>query len=55
MNKTQTYEEQCKEKRRPHISWENIYSQIPDKCLKVYDGTFEDIFIQQATELTAEQ
>lgn len=55
MNKTQTYEEHCKEKRRPHISWENIYSQIPDKCLKVYDGTFEDIFIQQATELTAEQ
>lgn len=55
MNKTQTNEEQCKQKRRPHISWENIYSQIPDKCVKVYDGTFEGIFIQQATEPVAEQ
>ena len=55
MNKTQTNEEQCKQKRRPHISWENIYSQIPDKCVKVYDGTFEDIFIQQVTKQVAEQ
>lgn len=55
MNKTETNEEQCKQKRRPHISWENIYSQIPDKCVKVYDGTFEDIFIQQVTKLDAEQ
>ena len=45
MNKTQTHEDQCKEKRRPHISWENIYSQIPDKCVKIYEGSFEGIFI----------
>ena len=55
MNKKQTNEEQCKQKRRPHISWENIYSQIPDKCIKIYEGTFEDIFMHQATELVAEQ
>jgi len=55
MNKTQTNEEQCKEKRRPHISCENIYSQIPDKCVKVYDGTFEDIFMKQVMKLVAEQ
>ena len=45
MSKTQTHEDQCKEKRRPHISWENIYSQIPDKCVKIYEGSFEGIFI----------
>jgi hypothetical protein len=55
MNKTQTNEEQCKEKRRPHISWENIYSQIPEKCVKVYDGTFEDIFMKQVMVVVSEQ
>jgi hypothetical protein len=45
MNKTQTYEDQCNEGRRPHISWDNIYSQIPNKCIKVYEGSFEDIFL----------
>ena len=55
MNKTQTLKDQCEKGIRPHISWENIYSQIPDKCVKVYDGTFEGIFIQQATEPVAEQ
>ena len=49
MNKTETNEEQCKQKRRPRIAWEHIYSQIPNKCIKVYDGTFEGIFIRQAT------
>ena len=45
MNKTQTYEDQCNEGRRPHISWDNIYSQIPNKCIKVYEGSFEGIFL----------
>jgi hypothetical protein len=55
MNKTETNEDQCNQKRRPHISWENIYSQLPDKSIKVYDGTFEGIFIQQPTSLVAVQ
>jgi hypothetical protein len=45
MNKIQTYEEQCEEGRRPHISWDNIHAQMPDKCTKVYEGTFEGIFM----------
>lgn len=44
MNKTQTNEEQCDEKRRPHISWDKIYPQISEHCTKVYEGTFEGIF-----------
>ena len=48
MNATQTFEEQCKIGVRPHISYDNIHTQIPDKCVKIYEGTFEGIFIQQA-------
>lgn len=50
MNKTQTNGEQCGEKRRPHISWDKIYAQIPEKCVKVYDGNFANIFIAPTTE-----
>lgn len=55
MNKLQTYEEQCEEGRRPHISWDNIHSQMPDKCSKVYEGTFEGIFTPPATISNASQ
>lgn len=44
VNKYQTLGEQLIEKRRPHISWDNIYPQIKDFCEKIYDGNFEDIF-----------
>ena len=44
INKNQTLEEQCKQGRRPHISWDNIQSQIPEKCVRVYYGNFEGIF-----------
>ena len=50
MNKTQTHEEQCEKGRRPHISWDNIHPQISNKCIKVYDGNFEDIFTKPTTE-----
>jgi hypothetical protein len=50
MNKHQTNENQCDEGRRPHISWNNIYSQISEKCEKIYEGTFENIFINKAKE-----
>lgn len=55
MNKTQTYEKQCKEGRRPHISWDNIHFQIPDKCIKVYCGNFEGIFTQSVKVSVASQ
>ena len=45
MNKKQTHGEQCEEGRRPHISWDKIYLQIPNKCVKIYDGNFEGIFM----------
>ena len=53
MNKTQTYSDQCNEKRRPHISWDKIYSQLSTFCNKVYEGPFENIFINQLSS-TAE-
>ena len=34
MNNTQTLKEQCEKGVRPHISWENIYSQIQINALK---------------------
>lgn len=52
MNKTQTHEEQCDEGRRPHISWDKIYAQMPELCNKVYEGTFEGIFTLKAKEPT---
>lgn len=55
MNKTQTHEEQCEEGRRPHISWDNIHSQMPDKCIKVYCGNFEGIFTQSVKVSVASQ
>jgi len=49
MNSEQTNEEQCDQNRRPHISWENIKSQLPaDKVSKVFEGSFDDIFKEEA-------
>ena len=50
MNKTQTIEEQCLEKRRPHIGWVKIYEQIPEHFEKIYEGSFENIFVKIKTE-----
>ena len=47
MNKTQTFEDQTKQGRRPRINWESLYPQIESHCNKVYEGNFEDIFIQR--------
>jgi hypothetical protein len=54
MNKTQTNADQCEEGRRPHISWDNIHSQISEKCVKVYEGTFEDIFKIEESKTTTD-
>lgn len=50
VNKTQTFEDQCKQGRRPRITWEALYPQISQYCVKVYEGKFEDIFIPEAKE-----
>ena len=44
VNKTQTFEDQTKQGRRPRISWEFLQPQISLYCNKVYEGSFEDIF-----------
>jgi hypothetical protein len=44
ISKTETFEDQTKQRRRPRISWETLYPQIQAHCTMVYDGTFEDIF-----------
>jgi hypothetical protein len=45
VNKTQTFEDQTKQGRRPRISWDSLKCQIESHCTKVYEGTFKDIFI----------
>jgi len=44
INKNQTMQEQFLQGRRPHINFNNIYSQINNYCEKIYEGTFENIF-----------
>lgn len=44
VNKTQTHIEQCEQGRRPHINWNRLYPQIKNFCVKVYEGSFEEIF-----------
>jgi len=46
VSKTQTFEDQSSQKRRPRITWESLYPQIECYCSKVYEGTFADIFIE---------
>lgn len=45
VNKSQTFEDQTKQGRRPRITWDSLYPQVEPYCSKVYEGTFEDIFI----------
>ena len=42
---TQTFEDQTKQGRRPRINWKSLQPQISSYCNKIYDGTFDDIFI----------
>lgn len=44
MNKKQTFEDQCKQGRRPRISWEGLFPQISNHCNLVFQGSFESIF-----------
>ena len=45
VNKSQTFEDQTKQGRRPRITWECLKTQIEPYCNKVYEGNFEDIFV----------
>jgi len=44
VSKTQTFEDQTKQGRRPRITWNSLKPQIETYCSKVYEGTFDDIF-----------
>ena len=43
ISKTQTFEDQTKQGRRPRINWDSLKNQI--KHIKVYEGTLKDILI----------
>ena len=45
VNKTQTFDEQSKEKRRPRINWLSLHQQISPHVHTIFDGTFDEIFI----------
>jgi hypothetical protein len=45
VSKKQTFEDQVKQGRRPRITWQMLYPQIMDFCTKIYEGSFDDIFI----------
>jgi len=45
INKKETFEDQCKGKRRPRINWASLYPQISQYCEEVYNGSFEQIFL----------
>ena len=43
VNKTETFQDQCDQKRRPRINWESLYFQIKDRCTLVFDDSLENI------------
>ena len=47
VNKLETFEDHAKQGRRPRISWGSLYPQILKHCEKIYEGTFENIFIEE--------
>jgi hypothetical protein len=49
-NKNQTHQDQCAEGRRPRINWESLYPQISEHCEKIYEGTFDGIFINSLND-----
>lgn len=44
VNSTETFQQQCKDGRRPRIEWDKIRPQIEGKYSVIFDGRFEDIF-----------
>ena len=46
VNDNETFEDHCKSKRRPRITWSKLYLQISKHCDKIFEGKFEDIFVE---------
>ncbi len=47
VNKNQTFEDQCKQGRRPRLTWDALEIQLNIFCEKVYEGKFDEIFIDE--------
>jgi hypothetical protein len=43
VNKNETFEQQCLQKRRPRICFNDIQKQIPIYCKLIFEGFFEDL------------
>jgi len=43
VNKTQTFDDQCKQGRRPRINWFSLYPQICSYCKIIFNGSFYDL------------
>ena len=43
VNKTQTYGDQCDEKRRPRIGFHHIQEQIPNQCTLIFEGNISEL------------
>jgi len=50
VKKTQTFEDQCKQGRRPRINWNSLYPQISQYSEKIFEGSFESIFTPSIVE-----
>lgn len=46
VSKTDSKSSQSNDGRRPRINWERLYPQIAEHCQKIFEGAFEDIFVE---------
>jgi hypothetical protein len=44
MNKMQTYDDQCKQGRRPRLHWDALYQQMKPHAEQVFYGSFMELF-----------
>jgi len=44
LNKTQTFDEQCCEKRRPRLAFEEIQKQLGNDCKLIFYGNIKDLY-----------
>jgi len=42
-SKSENYSKQCKDKRRPRISWNNLFPQIKDNTEQIFSGSIYEI------------
>jgi hypothetical protein len=55
VSKAQTFEDQTNQGRRPRITWESLQPQIEIHCSKLFEGSFEDIFVDITESTNCEQ